>query len=98
MTGVFISKTSIILNSAKFIKIVTCDLNFSGVLIFQRVDSKERGRLESSTVMHEISVLPVVGRADNAVVNVSERHNPIISSRIVILSQRVPRLVACVRC
>jgi hypothetical protein len=47
--------------------------------------------------MHEISDLPVDGRADNAAVYVSERRNPVISSRIVILSQRVPRLVACVR-
>ncbi len=31
-------------------------------------------------------------------VDVSERRNPVIFSRIVILSQRVPRLAACVRC
>ncbi len=64
------------------------------------MDFQERGRLESSTVIHEITVLPVVGRADNAAVDVFERQNPVISSRIKKRHglQSVPRLVACVLC
>jgi hypothetical protein len=44
--------------------------------------------------MHVLSVRPVLVRVDNAAVDVSERRNPEISSRIVILAQRVPRVVA----
>ncbi len=56
---------------------LSSDLQFSCVLIFQRMDSQEKGRSES-TVMHEIIVLPVIGRPDNAAVDVSERRNPVI--------------------
>ena len=44
--------------------------------------------------MHVLSVQPVLVRVDNAAVDVSERRNPEISSRIVRLAQRVPRVVA----
>ncbi len=62
------------------------------------MDFQERGQLESSTVIHEITVLPVVGRAENAAVDVFERQKPVISSRVKKRSQSVPRLVACVLC
>ncbi len=39
--------------------------------------------------MHVLSVRPVLVRVDNAAVDLSERRNPEISSRIVILAQRV---------
>ena len=44
--------------------------------------------------MHVLSVRPVLARVDNAAVDVSDRHNPETSSRIMILAHRVPRVVA----
>ncbi len=44
--------------------------------------------------MHVHSVRQVLVRVDKAAVDEYERRNPEISSRIVILAQRVPRVVA----
>ena len=43
--------------------------------------------------MHVLSVRPVLVRVNNASVDVFERCNPEISSRIVIFAQRVPHVV-----
>ena len=44
--------------------------------------------------MHVLSVRPVLARVGNAAVDVSDRRNPEISSRIMIFAHRVPRVVA----
>jgi virulence-associated protein VapD len=44
--------------------------------------------------IHVLSVQPVLQRVESAAVDVSDRRNPVTSSRIVILAHRVPFLVA----
>jgi hypothetical protein len=44
--------------------------------------------------IYVLSVQPVLRRVESAAVDVFDRGNPVTSSRIVILAQRVPCLVA----
>ena len=52
------------------------------------------GILGVCNAMHVLSVRPVLARVGNAAVDVSDRRNPEISSRIMIFAHRVPRVVA----